>query len=320
LPKRICDVTISADEPFLGKNQIMKKNVLIVYAHPEPASLTRQLVEVSVQTLQEKGHEVGLSDLYAMNWKAVFDENDFPSRANPNRLSFVAESGHAYSNGLQTADVEAEQQKLLAADAVIFQFPLWWFGMPAILKGWVDRVFAYGLAYGFKGEGNRYRYGDGGLKGKRGLLSVTVGGPVADYLPRGINGPLDQLLFPITHGMLFFAGMDVMPTYAVYGTGSMTAAGVNAVKAAWRSRLECLFDEAPMPFRRQNGGDYPDSHVLANHVAVGQTGLPAHIAEESDTLEALTWSEDHHAGNAATERHRDRRQPVGSGDCPTGQR
>jgi len=54
LPKRIYDVTISADEPFLGKNQIMKKNVLIVYAHPEPASLTRQLVELSVQTLQEQ--------------------------------------------------------------------------------------------------------------------------------------------------------------------------------------------------------------------------------------------------------------------------
>ena len=299
----------------------MKKNVLIVYAHPEPTSLTRQLVELSVQTLQEQGHDVVLSDLYAMNWKAVFDENDFPSRANPNRFSFVTESGHAYSNGLQTADVEAEQQKLLAADAVILQFPLWWFGMPAILKGWVDRVFAYGLAYGYKGEGNRYRYGDGGLKGKRGILSVTAGGPVADYLPRGINGPLDQLLFPITHGMLFFAGIEVLPTYAVYGTGSITTAGVIAAKAAWRLRLERLFEEAPIPFRSQNGGAYPDSHVLANHVAVGQTGLLAHIADERDTLDdALAWSENHHAGNAATERHLDRPLPVGNGESPTGAR
>ena len=285
--------------------------MLIVYAHAEPTSLTRQLVEVSVQTLQEQGHEVVLSDLYAMNWKAVFDENDFPSRANPDRLSFVTESGHAYSNGLQTVDVEAEQQKLLAADAVILQFPLWWFGMPAILKGWVDRVFAYGLAYGYKGEGNRYRYGDGGLKGKRGLLSVTVGGPVADYLPRGINGPLDQLLFPITHGMLFFAGMEVMPTYAVYGTGSITEEGVVAAKAAWRLRLERLFDEAPIPFRRQNGGDYPDHHVLADHVAVGQTGLLAHIADKDDKLDALIRSEDQQYHNVAIERHRDRREPVG---------
>jgi NAD(P)H dehydrogenase (quinone) len=262
-------------------NTKIMKNVLIVYAHPEPASLTRQLVEVSLETLQEQRHRVLLSDLCGMRWKAVFDEHDFPHRANPDRLSFVKESGHAYSTGQQTPDVAAEQEKLLSADAVIFQFPLWWFSMPAILKGWVDRVFAYGLAYGYKGEGNRYRYGDGGLKGRRALLSVTLGGPAADYSPRGINGPLDQLLFPITHGMLFFAGMDVLPTYAVYGTGSLTAAGVDAARQAWRSRVENLFQDSPIPFRRQNGGDYPDSHVLAGDVAVGQTGLTAHLFENA---------------------------------------
>ncbi|MBD2871929.1 NAD(P)H-dependent oxidoreductase [Paenibacillus arenilitoris] len=257
----------------------MSKKVLIVYAHPEPTSLTSQFVETTVQTLQEQGHEVMLSDLYGMHWKAVFDERDFPARANPDRLSFVIESGHAYSTGQQTADVTSEQQKLLTADALIFHFPLWWFSMPAILKGWVDRVFAYGLAYGYKDEGNRYRYGDGGLKGKRAMLSVAVGGPEIDYSPRGINGPLEQLLFPITHGTLYFSGMDVLPTHAVYGTGRITAADVDAAKVAWRSRLEHLFEEEPIPFRCQNGGDYPDRHVLGNHVAVGQTGLLAHIAE-----------------------------------------
>jgi NAD(P)H dehydrogenase (quinone) len=149
----------------------------------------------------------------------------------------------------------------------------------AILKGWVDRVFALGLAYGFKGAGNRYRYGDGGFKGKRALLSVTVGGQEEDYLPRGINGPLEQLLFPITHGTLSFAGMDVLPTNAVYGTTRITAEGVAAAKATWPLRLERLFEDAPIPFRHQNGGDYPDGHVLGSHVAVGQSGLPAHLAE-----------------------------------------
>jgi NAD(P)H dehydrogenase (quinone) len=257
------------------------KNVLIVYAHPEPKSLTRQLVDVSVQTLQERGHTVMLSDLYAMQWKAVFDEHDFPTRADPDRLSFITESGHAYASGQQTPDATEEQRKLLAADALILHFPLWWFGMPAILKGWVDRVFAFGLAYGYRGAGNRYRYGDGGFKGKRALMSVVVGGPEEDYSPRGINGPLDQLLFPITHGTLFFPGMEVLPTFAVYGSVRITAAGVHAAKAAWRSRVERLFEDAPIPFRPQNGGDYPDSHVLADHVANGQTGLLAHIADST---------------------------------------
>jgi NAD(P)H dehydrogenase (quinone) len=214
-----------------------------------------------------------------MRWKAVFDEHDFPFRADSERLSFVTESGHAYASGQQAPDIESEQQKLLTADAVILQFPLWWFGMPAILKGWVDRVFANRLAYGFRGAGNQYRYGEGGFQGKRALLSVTVGGPASDYSPRGINGPLEQLLFPITHGTLFFPGMDVLPTYAVYGTGRITAEGVAAAKAAWRQRLERLFEEAPIPFRPQNAGDYPGGHELAGHVAVGQTGLPAHVAD-----------------------------------------
>ena len=73
----------------------MSKTVLVVFAHPEPASVTRQLVDVTVETLAAEGHRILTSDLYGMRWKAVFDADDFPSRANPERLSFVAESGHA---------------------------------------------------------------------------------------------------------------------------------------------------------------------------------------------------------------------------------
>ncbi|WKB55405.1 NAD(P)H-dependent oxidoreductase [Eleftheria terrae] len=257
----------------------MKKTVLIVFAQPEPASLTRQFVDLARDTLQGQGHEVLLSDLYAMQWKAVFDEQDFPHRADPRRLSFVAESGHAWRQGHQPPDIALEQRKLLSADAVILAFPLWWFSMPAILKGWVERVFAYGLAYGYQDAGNRYRYGEGGLQGKRALLSVMVGGPGTDYSARGINGPLEQLLFPITHGTLFFAGMEVLPTHAVYGTGHITAQAVDAAKAVWRRRVERLFDDVPIAFRPQNGGDYVDGHVLADHVAPGQRGLDAHVAQ-----------------------------------------
>lgn len=259
----------------------MKKNVLIVYAHPEPTSLTRQLVEVTAETLARQGHEVVRSDLYGMRWKAVFDAHDFPSRANPERLSFIMESGHAYATGQQTADVVAEQAKLKRADAVILLFPLWWYSMPAILKGWIERVYAFGFAYGYKDGTNQYRFGDGILKGKRALVAVLTGGPEVDYGPRGINGPIDQLLFPLTHGALFYPGMDVLPIHAVYGAAHITtAAEVDTVKAAWRARVERLFDDAPIPFRAQNGGDFPDRHTLAEHVAPGKRGLLAHIADE----------------------------------------
>ncbi|MFD2031354.1 NAD(P)H-dependent oxidoreductase [Ancylobacter dichloromethanicus] len=177
--------------------------VLIVYAHPEPTSLTRQLVDVTAEALSAAGHTVIHSDLYGMKWKAVYDADDFPVRDNPERLSFIMESGHAYGNGHQTPDVIAEQQKLLAADAVVLQFPLWWYGVPAILKGWIERVYAFGFAYGYQNGSNQFRFGEGILKGKRALVNVQAGGPVADYGPRGINGPIEQLLFPLTHGALF---------------------------------------------------------------------------------------------------------------------
>lgn len=254
-----------------------RKNVLLVYAHPEPTSATRHLVEIAIRTLEAQGHTVTLSDLYGMGWKAVFDQSDFPTRVNPERLAFINESGHAYATGSQTPDVEQEQAKLHAADAVILLFPLWWFGMPAIMKGWIDRVWAFGLAYGYQGAGNTYRYGEGGFAGKRAMLAVTVGGPEIDYSPRGINGPLEQLLFPITHGSLFFPGMQVLPTFAAYDAVRIDAERMALIESAWRMNLQDLFDTAPIAFRTQNGGDYPDRHVLAEDVVPGRTGLEAHI-------------------------------------------
>lgn len=255
--------------------------VLIVHAHPERTSVTAQLAAVACEALQAQGHEVVQSDLYGMGWKAVFDDHDFPCRANRQRLSFIEESGHAFAHACQTPDVEQEQRKILAADAVILLFPLWWYSMPAIMKGWVDRVWAFGLAYGYQGAGNAYRYGEGGFAGKRALLAVAVGGPAIDYSPRGINGPLEQLLFPITHGTLFFPGMQVLPTFAVYGTTSIDVQGMAEAAAAWRARVGRLFEDEPIAFRTQNGGDYPGRHVLAEQVAPGRTGLTAHIAGTS---------------------------------------
>lgn len=117
-------------------------NVLIVFAHPEQKSLSASLRDVAVRELEAVGHTVQVSDLYAMRWKSEIDRADFPSLAPDERLLPVAASKHAFDSDTLTADVKAEIEKLLWADTLILQFPLWWFTMPAILKGWVDRVFA----------------------------------------------------------------------------------------------------------------------------------------------------------------------------------
>lgn len=181
----------------------MTKNILIISAHPEPASLTQQFAQISIETLQKQGHKVMISDLYAMDWPAVFGEEDFPARTDPQQLSFITESRHAWATGQQRADVALEQQKLLLADAVIIHFPLWWYGMPAILKGWVDRVYAYGFAYGYQDMGNQFRYGDGILKGKRAILSVMVGGPADDYAPAELTARWISCFFRLPMGCCF---------------------------------------------------------------------------------------------------------------------
>lgn len=255
--------------------------VLIVYAHPNPFSLNAALRDHSVAVLRRKGHEVQVSDLYAMKWKAVLDADDFPSRTDSSPLNVIAAQGEAYESGTQAKDIAAEQAKLLWADAILFQFPLWWYGVPAILKGWIERVYAYRFAYGYKDGTNAYRYGEGILAGKRALVSVTTGGPEADYGPRGINGPLDQLLFPFTHGALFYPGMDVLPIFAVYGAMRLDEGGVARAKLALEQRLSRFFVDEPIRFRRQNGGDYLDRHTLASHIAPAVSGLPAHIDSEA---------------------------------------
>ena len=115
-------------------------NVLLVYAHPEPRSLNGALRDVAVNALKTQGHEVQVSDLYADGWKSQVDRADFPSLTQDERLVPAAASKKDFEKGSLTEDVKTEIEKLRWADALILQFPMWWFTMPAILKGWVDRV------------------------------------------------------------------------------------------------------------------------------------------------------------------------------------
>lgn len=256
-------------------------NVLIVYAHPEPRSLNAALRDTAISALEAEGHTVMVSDLYAMQWKATIDRADFPELEADARLRVAGASAGAFSSGTLTADVKAEQEKLLWADTLILQFPLWWFTMPAILKGWVDRVYAFGFAYG-RGEHSERRwgdrYGEGTLAGKRAMLIVTAGGWEPHYSPRGINGPIDDVLFPITHGMLFYPGYAVLPSFVSYGVDRLDENGFDTVSDALRERMRTLETMAPIPYRRQNFGDYeiPQMVLKSELGAPGLSGFALH--------------------------------------------
>ncbi|WP_425317858.1 NAD(P)H-dependent oxidoreductase [Pseudomonas nitroreducens] len=256
-------------------------NVLIVYAHPEPRSLNGSLKDFAVRHLQAAGHAVQVSDLYAMNWKAPLNACDNLDRDPEARFDPSLDSKRAYAAGRQSTDIAAEQEKLRWADTVILQFPLWWFSMPAILKGWFERVYAYGFAYGVGEHSDARwgdRYGEGNLAGKRAMLVVTTGGWESHYSPRGINGPIDDLLFPIHHGMLYYPGFDVLPPYLVYRTSRVDAERYAQIERELGERLETLQTTAPIPFRRQNGGDYQiPALTLRDEINPQATGFTAHL-------------------------------------------
>ncbi len=186
--------------------------------------------------------------------------------------------GRAYETGTLSADIAAEQDKLRWADTVILQFPLWWYSMPAILEGWVDRVFTYKFAYGV-GEHSDTRYGEGTLAGKRAVLSVTIGGREPYYSDRGINGPIDDLLFPIQHGILYYPGMDVLPPFVTYAAHRLSPEDFTDTAKAWEQRLLSIEKTAPIAYRPQNGGDYerPALRLREGLEAKGRTGFGLHI-------------------------------------------
>ncbi|MCE6982346.1 flavodoxin family protein, partial [Pseudomonas frederiksbergensis] len=102
-------------------------NVLIVHAHPEPQSFTAALRDQAIETFTAQGHQVQVSDLYAMNWNPVASADDFVSRENPDYLVYALEQRLGVKSQSIAADIQQELDKLLWADLLVLNFPIFWF-------------------------------------------------------------------------------------------------------------------------------------------------------------------------------------------------
>ncbi|MEZ5831608.1 MAG: NAD(P)H-dependent oxidoreductase [Dongiaceae bacterium] len=234
--------TIGSQEiPGAGGSRTALK-ILIVLAHPERHSFSGAMADVAVETLRGLGHQVAVSDLYRMDFDPVSDRRNFTTVKNPDYYKQQMEEDFATEEHGFAPEVEAEIAKMEAADLMIWQFPLWWFGLPGILKGWVDKVFAFNRVYG------RGRIYEKGLyRGKRALLSLTTGGSgVAAYQPGGFNGDINGILRPIQRGMLQFVGYDVLKPQIVYGPAQASDEERAAHLEAWRNRLVGIAQEEPI--------------------------------------------------------------------------
>ena len=206
-------------------------NVLIVHSHPEPRSFCSALMRAARDELAALGHAVTVTDLYAEGFDPVLSAADFTDRLDPAFLRPMEEQDHAVAGGTLREDVARHVGRLREADLVVLTASMWWFSVPAMLKGWFDRVLVKGYAYGPVPSWS------GPLGDKRALLVMTSSYSDGAFRAEGSIGDIATVLRPVTYGTLAYCGMQVLEPFIAYGAdevGDDTRAGY---LAALRARL-----------------------------------------------------------------------------------
>jgi NAD(P)H dehydrogenase (quinone) len=211
-------------------------NVLIVYAHHEPTSFTSALKNLSLEILSAQKHSVVVSDLYGQGFNPTAQKWDFVTTSG-GHFNYMLEQRHAARLDMAfSPDIVGEIQKIQAAELIVFVSPIWWFSVPAILKGWFDRVLAMGVAW----DGGKI-YENGLLRGKQAMLIGSAGGPDAYYKTDGKHkATAAQILHPINHGTLAFCGLNVHESFVALNVLGLDNNGREKILKDLQARLENL--------------------------------------------------------------------------------
>ncbi|MDR6514508.1 NAD(P)H-dependent oxidoreductase [Chryseobacterium camelliae] len=158
---------------------------LIIYSHPNDESLNHHFLNTVTEILQTQNHEIRIRDLYHLDFNPVLSLQDLKDQR----------------SGQLSEDIREEQEHILWSDHITFIYPIWWTGMPAIMKGFIDRVFSYGFAY-------RYDQGiqKGLLKGKRATIINTHGKSKAEYESIGMDRALS---LTSDKGVYTYCGLEI---------------------------------------------------------------------------------------------------------------
>ncbi|WP_454806078.1 NAD(P)H-dependent oxidoreductase [Paraburkholderia fungorum] len=205
---------------------------LVVYTHPEPTSFSAAMKDTAVDALKRAGVIVEVSDLYAENFNPVGGRHDFQTVADPTRFHYQTEQLEAARMSGFAEDIVREQARVARADLLVFVFPLWWGGVPAMLKGWFDRVLAYGFAYA---DGRRYEHGY--FMQKRGILGVSTGGTQHRFSEGGSYGDISTVLHGVKHCMLEYLGLEAADPFVAYAAPRVSEKERVHYLQKWRARV-----------------------------------------------------------------------------------
>lgn len=188
---------------------------LVIYAHPNPASLNHFFKQTIVESLKNSGEEIVVRDLNEINFNPVLSLNDMRGQ----RMGQVSE------------EVKTEQDFISWADQIIFVYPIWWTGMPAIMKGYIDRVFSYGFAY-------RYDQGvqKGLLTGKKTVIVNSHGKSNAEYQAMGMD---KALALTSDTGIFTYCGLEIKKHFYFDKADRASAENISE----WENQIKMLFEE-----------------------------------------------------------------------------
>lgn len=201
--------------------------VFIVYAHPSANSFTYQVLETLMKGLQTSGHQIEISDLYKMNFHSDMTPEEYERE------------GFAKTGLLLPEDVIAEHRKIEWADCIIFLYPLWWSDCPSKLKGWFDRVYSVGYAYGYNKEGQKVRK----MKMvKYGVVIITAGHPNEFLEETGIAESVRKIMLDDRLGIRF-ENKKMMLLGGTLDPGKVKEHHLSNVKA-FGENMEVFFEES----------------------------------------------------------------------------
>lgn len=186
-------------------------NILMLTAHDDVGSFTATLHNTALSVLERAEHKVVQSNLQAQQFNPVTSSLDF-NTSSGTHAEYIFEQQRAINTGSGfSPDIQAEMDKVAAADLIIMHFPLKWSSPPAILQGWLEKVLAMGFAWNAEAK-----YEKGLMRGKRVLVTTVVGDPEAFYSSEGIHkASVQQHLFSLLHSTLAFCGFDVLEPFII---------------------------------------------------------------------------------------------------------
>lgn len=174
-------------------------HVLTVLDHPNPKSFSAAVARTFINGIQDVGHTAELADLHAEGFDPRWTQADIDADPAVSRIP---------------SDIAAEQARIGRADAVCFVFPLFWWGMPAMTKGWVDRVWSWGWAY------DQLADPEFSLQRSRSCLLLVPAGARSDEVKQ--KGYLAAMKTTWIDGTLGYFGLNPRNLELLYGsTGSL---------------------------------------------------------------------------------------------------